>query len=102
VSGRLGVTPVGGGAPDGGAASPQWRLTEVGHIRRFGARFSMRFRPMAPQRRGKIISLTFEQWWAMAAAGHREAVQPKLEHGEGDLQCLLNDLDSFLGGGGPP
>jgi hypothetical protein len=96
------VTPAGGGAPDGGAASPQWRLTEVGHIRRFGARFSMRFQPMAPQRRGKIISLTFERWWAMAAAGHREAVRPKLEHGEGDLQCLLNDLDSFLGGGGPP
>jgi hypothetical protein len=52
---------------------------------------------MAPQRRGKIISLTFERRWAMAAAGHREVVRPKLEHGEGDLQCLLNDLDSFHG-----
>jgi hypothetical protein len=38
----------------------------------------------------------------MVAASNREAVWPKLEHGEGDLQCLLNNLDSSHGGGGPP
>jgi hypothetical protein len=37
----------------------------------------------------------------MVAVGTREAVRPKLEHGEGDPQCLLNDLDSSHGGGGP-
>jgi hypothetical protein len=57
---------------------------------------------MAPQRCGKIVSLSFERWRAMVAASNREAVWPKLEHGEGDLQCLLNNLDSSHGGGGPP
>jgi hypothetical protein len=33
----------------------------------------------------------------MLAAGNREAVRPRLEHGKGNSQCLLNDLDSPLG-----
>jgi hypothetical protein len=57
---------------------------------------------MAQQRRGKIISLTFERQRAMVAAVNWEAVQPKLKHGEGDPQCLLNDLDSSHEGSGPP
>jgi hypothetical protein len=56
---------------------------------------------MAPQRRGKIVLLTFERRRVMVAASNREAVWPKLEHGVGDPQCLLNDLDCFHGGGGP-
>jgi hypothetical protein len=52
----------------------------------------MGFHPMAPQRRGKIVSLTFERRWATVVAGNREAVRPRLEHGEGDPQCLLDDL----------
>jgi hypothetical protein len=79
---------MGAGAPDGGTAGPLWWLTEVGRIRHFGPRFSMMIRPMALQRRGKIVSLTFERRRAMLAAGNREAVRPKLEHGEGDPQCL--------------
>jgi hypothetical protein len=57
---------------------------------------------MAPQRHGKIISLTFAGRRMMVAAGNREAVRPKLAYGEGDPQCLLNDLDSSHGGSGPP
>jgi hypothetical protein len=57
---------------------------------------------MAQQRRGKIISLTFERQRAMVAAVNWEAVQPKLKHGEGDPQCLLNDLDSSHEGSAPP
>jgi hypothetical protein len=57
---------------------------------------------MPPQRHGKLISLTFERWRAMVVAGTQEAVQPKLEHGDGDLQCLLNDFDWSHRGGGPP
>jgi hypothetical protein len=57
---------------------------------------------MPPQRHGKLILLTFERWRAMVVAGTQEAVQPKLEHGDGDLQCLLNDFDWSHGGGGPP
>jgi hypothetical protein len=56
---------------------------------------------MAPQRHGKLVLLTFERWLAMVVAGTREAVQPKLKHGEGDPQCLHNDLDGSHGGGGP-
>jgi hypothetical protein len=97
------VTPAGGGGGtlDGGTASLQWWLTGVGRIRYFGPRFFMRFQPMAPQRRGKIVFLTFERQRVMVAASNREAVRPKLEHGVGDPQCLLNDLDYFHGGGGP-
>jgi hypothetical protein len=36
----------------------------------------------------------------MVVVGTREAVRPKLEHSEGDPQCLLNDLDGWLGTGG--
>jgi hypothetical protein len=54
------------------------------------ARITMGFWPMAPQ------------WWVTVAAGNREAVQPRLDNGEGDLQCLLNDLDSSYVGRGPP
>jgi hypothetical protein len=57
---------------------------------------------MAPQRHGKLVSLTFEWRRAMVVAGTREAVQPKLELGDGDRQCLLNDLDDSHGGSGPP
>jgi hypothetical protein len=57
---------------------------------------------MAPQRHGKLISLTFERRRVMVVAGTREEVRPKLEHGEGDPQCLLNDMDGSHGGGGPP
>jgi hypothetical protein len=57
---------------------------------------------MAPQRHGKLISLTFERRRVMVVAGTREEVRPKLKHGEGDPQCLLNDLDGSHGGGGPP
>jgi hypothetical protein len=32
----------------------------------------------------------------MVVAGTREVVRPKLEHDEGDPQCLLNDLDSSV------
>jgi hypothetical protein len=51
---------------------------------------------MAPQRHGKLVSLTFKRQRAMVVAGTREAVRPKLEHDEGDPQCLLNDLDSSV------
>jgi hypothetical protein len=57
---------------------------------------------MALQRCGKIVSLTFERQRAMVDASNWEAVQPKLKHSEGNPQCLLNNLDSSHGGGGPP
>jgi hypothetical protein len=56
---------------------------------------------MAPQRHGNLVLLTVERWLAMVVAGTREAVRPKLKHGEGDPQCLHNDLDGSHGGGGP-
>jgi hypothetical protein len=56
---------------------------------------------MAPQRHGKFVSLAFERRRAMEAAGTQEAVQPKLKHGKGDPQCLLNDLDGSHWGSGP-
>jgi hypothetical protein len=56
---------------------------------------------MAPQRHGKFVSLAFERRRAMEVAGTQEAVQPKLEHGKGDPQCLLNDLDGSHWGSGP-
>jgi hypothetical protein len=56
---------------------------------------------MAPQQHGKLVSLTFQWWWAMVVASTRKAVRPKLEHGEGNPQSLLNDLDGSHGGSGP-
>jgi hypothetical protein len=56
---------------------------------------------MAPQRHGKLVSVTFEQRRAMVAAGTREVVRPKLEHCEGGPPCLLNDLNGSHEGGGP-
>jgi hypothetical protein len=47
-----------------------WRRSMGAHRRqvsgRSKAQFSMGFRPMAPQRRGKIVSLIFERWWQLA------------------------------------
>jgi hypothetical protein len=49
------------------------------------AQITMGFHPMAPQRCGKIVSLTFERWQAMVVAGNREVVWPRLDNMEGDL-----------------
>jgi hypothetical protein len=57
------------------------------------------FHPMAPQRGGKIVWLNFKWWRVTVVAGNLEAVWPRLDNGEGDLQCLPNDLDSSYGGG---
>jgi hypothetical protein len=58
MSGRLGVTPAGGGTPVGGATGPRWRLNGVGHIRCYEPQFSMWFSPTTLGRREEPSLLT--------------------------------------------